>query len=91
MKIKIFSDMVCPNCYVGKLRPDQALERLKLTDVEVEFKAFQLPPTSPADYSMHKRAEGKHYRVAMFVAYNEFLRIYHSRVSSVLNEVDSLA
>ena len=36
MKIKIFSDMVCPYCYVGKLRLDQALERLKLTDVEAE-------------------------------------------------------
>lgn len=52
MKIKLFSDMVCPYCYVGKLRLDQAIERLGLTDVEVEFKAFQLHPSSPADYSM---------------------------------------
>ena len=52
MKIKLFSDMVCPYCYVGKLRLEQAIERLELTDVEVEFKAFQLHPTSPADYSM---------------------------------------
>ena len=43
------------------------------------------------EYFLKKRAEGKHYRVAMFAAYNKFLRIYHSRVSSVLNEVDSLA
>lgn len=43
------------------------------------------------EYFLKKRAEVKHYRVAMFAAYNEFLRIYHSRVSSVLNEVDSLA
>lgn len=52
MKIKLFSDMVCPYCYVGKLRLDQAIEKLGLTDTEVEFKAFQLHPTSPADYSM---------------------------------------
>ena len=38
------------------------------------------------DYFLAKRAEGKKYRVAMFAAYNKFLRIYHSRVSSVLNE-----
>lgn len=44
--------MVCPYCYVGKLRLDQAIERLELTDAEVEFKAFQLHPSSPADYSM---------------------------------------
>ena len=44
MKIKLFSDMVCPYCYVGKLRLDQAIEKLGLTDAEVEFKAFQLHP-----------------------------------------------
>ena len=41
------------------------------------------------EYFLRKRAEGKHYRVAMFAAYNKFLRIYHSRVSSVLNEMDA--
>ena len=38
------------------------------------------------EYFLAKRAEGKKYRVAMFAAYNKFLRIYHSRVSAVLNE-----
>ena len=38
------------------------------------------------DYVLAKRSEGKKYRVAMFAAYNKFLRIYHARVSSVLNE-----
>ena len=38
------------------------------------------------EYFLGKRAEGKMCRVAMFAAYNKFLRIYHSRVSSVLNE-----
>lgn len=52
MKVKIFSDMVCPFCYVGKLRLDEAIRRSGLTDVEVEMKAFQLHPTSPADRSM---------------------------------------
>lgn len=52
MKIKLFSDMVCPWCYVGKLRLDEAIKKAGMTDVDVEFKAFQLHPTSPADYSM---------------------------------------
>ena len=38
------------------------------------------------EYFLAKRAEGKKHRVAMFAAYNKFLRIYHSRVSNVLNE-----
>ena len=41
-------------------------------------------------YFLSKRAEGKPYRVAMFAAYNKFLRIYHARVSAVLNEHDAI-
>ena len=52
MKIKLFSDMVCPWCYVGKLRLDEAIKKSGMEDVDVEFKAFQLHPTSPADHSM---------------------------------------
>ena len=44
--------MVCPYCYVGKLRLDQAIVQSGCLDVNVEFKAFQLHPTSPADSSM---------------------------------------
>ena len=40
------------------------------------------------EYFMKKRTEGKPYRVAMIAAFNKFLRIYHSRVSEVLNEHD---
>ncbi|MBQ0036087.1 MAG: IS110 family transposase [Firmicutes bacterium] len=41
------------------------------------------------NYFLKKRQEGKHYRVAMFAAYNKFLRIYHSRVSEVLNTLEA--
>jgi len=40
------------------------------------------------EYFLKKRSEGKHYGTAMFAAYNKFLRIYHSKVSSVLNEAE---
>ncbi|MBQ4513945.1 MAG: IS110 family transposase [Anaerolineaceae bacterium] len=38
------------------------------------------------EYFMKKRNEGKPYRVAMIATFNKFLRIYHSRISEVLNE-----
>ena len=41
------------------------------------------------EYFLKKREEGKPYRVAMFAAYNKFLRIYHSRVSALLNETEA--
>ena len=43
---------------------------------------------SVCQFFMKKREEGKHYRVAMMAAYNKFLRVYHSRVSAVLDEAE---
>lgn len=49
MKIEIWSDYVCPFCYIGKRRLEEALERTGLGEkAEVVFKAFQLDPNSPA-------------------------------------------
>lgn len=45
MKIEIWSDIVCPFCYIGKRNFEKALETFPQKDeVEVEWKAFQLDP-----------------------------------------------
>ena len=46
MKIEIWSDVMCPFCYIGKKNFEQALDQLPFKDeVEVEWKSFQLDPT----------------------------------------------
>ncbi|SEW16274.1 Predicted dithiol-disulfide isomerase, DsbA family [Chryseobacterium wanjuense] len=46
MKIEIWSDVMCPFCYIGKNNFEQALEKLPFKDeVQVEWKSFQLDPT----------------------------------------------
>lgn len=46
MKIEIWSDVMCPFCYIGKNNFEQALQKLPFKDqVEVEWKSFQLDPT----------------------------------------------
>lgn len=48
MKIEVWSDYVCPFCYIGKRRLEEALESSGLGDkVEVVFKAYELDPNSP--------------------------------------------
>ncbi|TKC18047.1 DsbA family oxidoreductase [Robertmurraya kyonggiensis] len=48
MKIEVWSDYVCPFCYIGKRRLEIALEQFPYKDqVEVEFKSFQLDPNTP--------------------------------------------
>jgi predicted DsbA family dithiol-disulfide isomerase len=49
VKVEIWSDVVCPWCYVGKGRFEEALRRLGWdeSDVEVTFRPFELDPNVP--------------------------------------------
>ena len=45
VKVEIWSDVVCPWCYIGKRRFEAALSRFAHRDqVEVEWKSFELDP-----------------------------------------------
>ena len=47
MKVEIWSDVVCPWCYIGKRRFEAALAEFPHRDqVEVEWKAFELDTTA---------------------------------------------
>ncbi|HEX6151657.1 DsbA family oxidoreductase [Nocardioides sp.] len=49
MKIDIWSDVVCPWCYIGKRRLEQALAGFEhADDVEIIWHSFELDPTAPA-------------------------------------------
>lgn len=46
MKIEIWSDVMCPFCYIGKRNFETALSQFADKDhIEVEWKSFQLDPT----------------------------------------------
>ncbi|WP_409328406.1 DsbA family oxidoreductase [Trujillonella humicola] len=48
MRVEVWSDVVCPWCYIGKRRLETALERFPHRDeVEVVWRSFQLDPTVP--------------------------------------------
>lgn len=48
MRIEIWSDVVCPWCYVGKRRLETALEGFEHSDdVEVVYRSFELDPSAP--------------------------------------------
>jgi predicted DsbA family dithiol-disulfide isomerase len=49
MKVEIWSDVVCPWCYVGKRRFETALASFEhRADVEVHWRSFELDPSAPA-------------------------------------------
>jgi predicted DsbA family dithiol-disulfide isomerase len=48
LKVEVWSDVVCPWCFLGKRRLETALERFEDPGaVEVEWRSFQLQPDAP--------------------------------------------
>jgi predicted DsbA family dithiol-disulfide isomerase len=50
MQVEIWSDVVCPWCYLGKRRFEQALAGFgHRDDVDVTYRSFELDPAAPTD------------------------------------------
>ncbi|MDS9472134.1 DsbA family protein [Sporosarcina pasteurii] len=62
MKIEVWSDYVCPFCYIGKRRLEEAIKASGLEEVEVVYKAYELEPNAIAtsDESMIEVLAGKY-------------------------------
>ncbi|MEU8259654.1 DsbA family oxidoreductase [Micromonospora sp. NPDC048999] len=78
MEIEIYADVVCPWCWIGKRRLEQALESYD-GDVTVRFRPFQLDPTPvtepkplveamAAKFGGRERAEGMFAHVTQVAA-----------------------
>ncbi len=48
MRIDIYSDVICPWCFIGKRRLERALSERPQRDLTVRWRAFQLNPDMPA-------------------------------------------
>lgn len=67
MKIEIWSDVMCPFCYIGKRNFEKALEQFTDKDkLQIEWKSFQLDSSIPevqkdnyADYLVRTKGMGK--------------------------------
>ena len=56
MRIDVWSDLVCPWCYIGKRRLEQALTALPRSGtVEIVHRSFQLNPSAPKSATMRRR------------------------------------
>ncbi|MDX5337733.1 MAG: DsbA family oxidoreductase [Cyclobacteriaceae bacterium] len=63
MKIEIWSDVVCPFCYIGKRKLEKALEKFPFKEqIQVEWKSYQLNPdqqTNPNLNTLEHLAQSK--------------------------------
>jgi predicted DsbA family dithiol-disulfide isomerase len=83
VSIDVYSDVVCPWCYIGKRKLEQALVRLNAQNVAVTpiWRAFQLNPDMPVAGLARKE-----YVETKFGGPERAVQIY-ARVTAVGNEV----
>ncbi|WP_420405009.1 DsbA family oxidoreductase [Nisaea sp.] len=48
-QIDIFSDVICPWCFIGKRRLERALKLRPVADLTIQWRAFQLNPDMPVE------------------------------------------
>jgi predicted DsbA family dithiol-disulfide isomerase len=78
LTIEVFSDVICPWCYIGKRRLEKALQLLgRRHDWEVVWRPFELNPGMPAE-GIDRRA----YRTAKFGSWERSLEL-EARVAAV--------
>ncbi len=46
MKIEIWSDVVCPFCYIGKRRLEEAMKQFGQENIQIHFRSYQLDPNA---------------------------------------------
>jgi predicted DsbA family dithiol-disulfide isomerase len=84
MKVEIWSDVMCPFCYIGKRKFEQALNDFGHKDeVEVEWKSFQLDPdleTDPKKNVNQMLAEKKGWTI-------DYARQMNANVTNIAKEV----
>jgi predicted DsbA family dithiol-disulfide isomerase len=72
VQIDIWSDVICPWCYLGKRRLERALDELQWgpDDVTVRFHAFQLDPRATREPRDLRAAVDRKYGPGAFDAMN---------------------
>lgn len=56
MRVDVWSDVVCPWCYLGKKRFEAALDTVGRDGIDVHWRAYQLDPTATAEPKDLRRA-----------------------------------
>ncbi|MDY0883117.1 DsbA family oxidoreductase [Dongia soli] len=71
MQLDIFSDTICPWCYIGKRRLERALQARPQPNLQLRWRAFQLNPGMPAT-----GMERQQYMTAKFGSVERASRLY---------------
>jgi predicted DsbA family dithiol-disulfide isomerase len=89
MKVEIWSDVMCPFCYIGKRKFEKALSSFPGKDsIEVEWKSFQLAPemkTTPGKTIHQYLAEHKGFSLSDAKRMNDHVTDMAAKVGLIYN------
>jgi len=99
MQLEIFSDTICPWCYIGKRRLERALRQRPMPELAIRWRAFQLNPGMPsggmdrqqylaAKFGSAERA-GRLYDTVTRVGSEEGIRFRFDRIARTPNTMKS--
>ena len=84
MKVEIWSDIMCPFCYIGKRHFEKAIAQFEQThSIEIEWKSFQLDPTIPK--SVEKFSVYQYLADAKGISFEESKKMHDNVVQSAKN------
>ena len=86
LSIDIYSDVVCPWCYVGKRRLERALSQVPASATHVHWRPFQLNPLMPTE-GAHRTS----YLEAKFGSLDAFRRLEEQVTAAGVSEGISFA
>jgi predicted DsbA family dithiol-disulfide isomerase len=74
VRIDVWSDVVCPWCYLGKRRLERAVSGLDFADqIQIRWRAFQLDPTATAEPKALEAAIDRKYGPGAFASMSQRL------------------
>lgn len=86
MKIEIWSDVMCPFCYIGKRKFENALAQFPNKDnVQIEWKSFQLDPTLKGEISKEEYFAKKGFPAGQLEAMNANMKAMASAEGLQMN------
>ncbi len=86
VSIEVYSDVVCPWCYVGKRRVERALSQVSSVQTHITWRPFQLNPTMPKE-----GIERTAYLEAKFGSHDSFHRLEEQVAAAGVSEGISFA
>jgi predicted DsbA family dithiol-disulfide isomerase len=85
MKVEVWSDIMCPFCYIGKRNYESALKQFDGRDmVEIEWHSFQLDPTIPKNIEV-KENVNQYLAKIKGISYEQSAKMHERLVETAKN------